>query len=93
MKINWKLRFQNKQTLISLCTLIVTFVVQILGFFEIVPTISEDMAMNIVMTIINVLGIIGVVVDPTTAGIGDSERALTYEEPKKDIEITERGEF
>ena len=27
------------------------------------------------------LGLIGVLVDPTTAGIGDSERAMSYVEP------------
>ena len=32
-----------------------------------------------------VLAILGVVIDPTTHGIGDSERAMSYEEPHKDI--------
>ncbi len=31
-----------------------------------------------------VLAILGVVTDPTTSGIGDSELAMTYEEPKED---------
>jgi phi LC3 family holin len=31
-----------------------------------------------------VLGAIGVTADPTTAGIGDSTRALTYEKPRGD---------
>ena len=34
--------------------------------------------------ILTFLGVIGVLVDPTTAGIGDSERAMRYEEPWDD---------
>ena len=31
-----------------------------------------------------VLAVMGVFVDPTTAGIGDSQRALTYKNPSKE---------
>lgn len=31
-----------------------------------------------------VLAVMGVFVDPTTAGIGDSQRALTYSKPNKE---------
>lgn len=31
-----------------------------------------------------VLAIMGVIVDPTTSGIGDSARALTYKKPNKE---------
>ena len=30
-----------------------------------------------------VIAVLGVVLDPTTAGIGDSEQAMTYSEPKQ----------
>ena len=33
-----------------------------------------------------VLAILGIVTDPTTAGVGDSEQALTYKAPRKDGE-------
>ena len=36
-----------------------------------------------------VLAILGIVVDPTTQGVGDSEQALTYTVPKKDAEKEE----
>ena len=44
-------------------------------------TVSFRVNRNRVMTF---PGLIGVIVDPTTAGIGDSERALGYEEPWDD---------
>lgn len=77
--INWKLRFQNKVTLVSLVACVITFVYTVLGIFGIVPSISQDNVTNIVLTLIDILVAIGVVVDPTTNGIGDSALALTRE--------------
>lgn len=78
MKLNLKARFKNKAFVIVFVTLIITFVYQILGIFDVVPSVSEDTAMNIATIIINFLATLGVLVDPTTPGISDSERALTY---------------
>lgn len=38
----------------------------------------------IVNAVFAILAILGIVTDPTTAGVGDSAQALTYTEPKKD---------
>lgn len=78
MKLNLKARFKNKAFVITFVTLIIAFVYQILGMFGVVPTVSEDTAMNIVTIIVNILATLGVLVDPTTPGVSDSERALTY---------------
>ena len=78
MKINWKARFKNATWVVSACTLLLAFVYNLLGMFEIVPAISQDSAMNAVLAIVQLLTAAGILVDPTTAGISDSERALTY---------------
>lgn len=78
MKINWKARFKNKAFLITFITLIIAFAYQVLGLFDIVPSISEDSIVNFLTIIINILATLGVVVDPTTDGINDSDRAMTY---------------
>lgn len=83
MKINWKVRFKNKTWLITFLITILAFIYQILGMFDIVPPITQDMATQLVTIVINMLVAIGVVIDPTTAGTSDSEDALKYEEPKK----------
>jgi len=80
--MNWKLRFKNKATLLTLLVTIIAFIYQILGIFGIVPSISQDSATQIVTLVVNALAMLGIVVDPTTQGISDSERAMTYEEPK-----------
>lgn len=81
-KINWKLRLKNKTVLLALVLSLVAFVYQILGILEIVPSISEDTITQLVTIVINVMGMLGIVVDPTTSGISDSAQALGYKEPK-----------
>lgn len=78
MKLNWKARFKNKTFVISFVTLIVAFVYQMLGLFGVVPSISESSIVNVVTIIINMLATFGVLVDPTTDGMSDSDRAMTY---------------
>lgn len=84
MKINWKLRLQNKATLTAIVLSIIGLVYQVLGLFDIIPPISQNEVINIAGMIINLLVLLGIVVDPTTSGIDDSERAMGYEEPYKE---------
>ena len=81
MKLNWKVRFRNKTWLTMFISLIVGFVFNMLKLFDVVPAFSENLVMNIVGQVLTFLGLIGVIVDPTTAGIEDSNRAMSYEEP------------
>lgn len=81
MKINWKLRGQNKVTLVSIMALVVAFAYQVLGMFGVVPKVAESDIVNLLTMLIDILVAIGVVTDPTTKGLNDSERAMGYEEP------------
>ena len=83
-RTNWKVRFKNKIWLGSFLSLIVSFVYSMLGLFDVFPAVTRNNVMEILNQILTFLGLIGVIVDPTTAGIGDSERAMGYEEPWKD---------
>jgi phi LC3 family holin len=78
MKINWKARFKNKTFVVTFVTLVVTFVYQVLGLFGVVPTISENTVMNLLTMVVNLLAGLGVLADPTTPGVVDSDRAMTY---------------
>ena len=86
MKLNWKVRFKNKIWLGSFLSLIVSFVYSMLGLFDIFPDVTRNNVIEILNQVLTFLGLIGVLVDPTTAGLGDSERALGYEEPYRDPE-------
>ena len=84
MKTNWKVRFKNKIWLTSFISCILTFIYAILAMFDVYPALTESSAVRIMDAILMALSLMGVIVDPTTAGIGDSERALQYTEPWKD---------
>ena len=75
--INWKLRFKNKATLIAIASTVILLAQQ-LGFK--LPDNIED----VVNTVLTLLVLLGVVNDPTTAGLKDSETALTYDKPKEE---------
>jgi phi LC3 family holin len=84
--INWKVRIRNKQFWISLIpavALVAQAVAALFGFTIDLTTIVGKV-LAVVDAVFVLLGILGIVVDPTTAGIGDSERAMSYEEPWQD---------
>ena len=84
MKINWKVRFRNKTWLASVAALVITFVYGMLEAFDVVPSVTEYRAGQIIQGLLTVLGLLGVVIDPTTAGVEDSNRAMGYEQPWDD---------
>ena len=83
-KINWKVRFRNKTWLFMFLSLIIGFVFNMLKLFDVYPAVTENQIVNIVTQVLTFLGLIGVLVDPTTAGLGDSDRAMGYVEPWDD---------
>ena len=83
MRINWKVRFKNKTWLVTFLLAVLAFIYQILGMFDIVPPVTQDMATQLIAAVVNILVAFGVVIDPTTVGASDSEQALNYNEPKK----------
>ena len=84
MKLNWKVRFRNKTWLFMFLSLIIGFVFNMLRLFDIYPAVTENQIVNILNQVLTFLGLVGVLVDPTTAGVGDSDRAMSYTEPWDD---------
>lgn len=82
MNINWKLRFQNKTTLVAIVLQIIALVYIGLGMVGFVPAISESQIVEVAMMVIDLLCLLGIVVDPTTSGVGDSAQAMQYRQPK-----------
>lgn len=99
MKINWKVRIKNPVFWATLIPAIIALIYSVFSLLEIVPSISEDTLINAVAAIISGLTALGVLVDPTTSGIGDSDRALEYmtpggdEEAETDNEIEEIDDY
>jgi len=84
MKINWKVRLQHKQFWVSLIALLIVLANQIAGIFNVDITIYNDQVTAVSETVLSILALLGIVIDPTTAGSSDSNQALQYDKPKDD---------
>ena len=78
MQINWKVRLRNKTWLASVLALMVSFAYDLLAMVDVVPPLSEDWLLSLVQTLLTLLTALGVVIDPTTDGAADSDRAMRY---------------
>ena len=84
--INWRVRLKNKVfwvTIIPATLLLVQSIAAVFGYTLDFSSL-ESKLIAVVEAAFVVLAALGVIVDPTTHGIGDSKQALTYDEPKKD---------
>ena len=86
MKINWKVRINNRQFWKAIIPAIALAIQAILAIFGVTLNLETLVGklIAVVDAIFAVLVILGIVVDPTTAGIGDSDRAMGYEVPWSD---------
>ena len=86
MKINWIVRIKNKAfwlAIIPAVLLLIQAVADVVGYQLDFGDISDKL-IAVVNAVFLVLSILGIVTDPTTDGIGDSTRALTYTTTNKE---------
>ena len=85
-KINWKVRFLNKTFWITLVPALALLLQTFLAVFNVRLELGEtiDKLLVFINALFAVLMIVGIVNDPTTAGLTDSTRALEYHEPSED---------
>ena len=85
MTVNWKVRIRNKAfwlALVPAVLLLVQVCAAPFGYEWDFGVLNAQLA-AIVNALFAVLAILGIVADPTTKGMGDSEQALSYEKPKE----------
>ena len=84
--INWIVRIKNKNFWISLIPAVLLLVQVVAAVFGFTLELGElgDKLLAVVNALFAVLTILGIVTDPTTAGVGDSKLAMTYSKPKED---------
>lgn len=85
-KINWNVRLKNKNFWLAVVPALALLFQAFANIFGIKLEFGETI--DKILVFINVLFaflvLIGIVNDPTTVGLGDSTRALGYEEPHED---------
>lgn len=87
MSINWRVRIKNKAFWVAVIPAALLLVQQVCAVFGVMVDLGalQDQLVAIVGTVFALLAVLGVVVDPTTAGVTDSIQALGYDEPKDDF--------
>ncbi len=85
MQINWKVRLKNKTFWLALIPAVLLLIQQVCGIFGVALEITwmTDQLLSIISTVFVIMTLLGVVNDPTTAGMGDSAQAMGYEKPKE----------
>jgi phi LC3 family holin len=81
--INWKVRIKNKTFWVTAIPTVLLLITQVAGLFGFTLDLSEigEKLVGIASTVFLILSLTGVVVDPTTEGMADSERAKNYVAP------------
>ena len=83
MMINWKVRILNKTFWVTLIPALALLLQALLAVFNIRLELGDttDKLLVFINALFAVFVIVGVVNDPTTSGVSDSTRAMTYERP------------
>ena len=86
MKINWKVRIKNKVFWLALIPALLLLAQVVAAVFGIDLRLDAlgDKLLAVVNALFAVLTILGIVTDPTTAGVSDSKQAMEYDKPKCD---------
>ena len=81
--MNWKVRLRNKWWWFTIIPAVLLLVQQVAAIFGVTLDMTELQPQLIAVagTIMSILVLLGVNIDMTTEGIGDSERAMAYETP------------
>lgn len=84
--INWKVRIKNKSFWLALipAVLLVVQVFAALFGFDLATDALEVKLLACANAVFALLTVLGIVTDPTTAGVGDSNRALGYDAPYRE---------
>lgn len=88
MKVNWLVRLKNKTFWLSFIPALLLLVQVIASVFGYSLDLGElgNKLLAVVNAVFALLSILGIVTDPTTSGVSDSERAMGYTEPKTDAD-------
>lgn len=88
MKINWLVRIKNKAFWVAFVPAVLLLIQTAAALFGFQIDLGDigDKILAIINAVFVVLAILGIVTDPTTEGVSDSEQAMTYTAPKDDAE-------
>ena len=83
--INWTVRLKNKTFWLAIVPAVILLIQVVAAMFGYTLDLGEigDKLLAVINAVFSVLTILGVVTDPTTAGLSDSTQAMTYNKPRE----------
>lgn len=86
MKINWKVRLRSGTFWMGIVSAVVAAVFTIIPLCGVELPVTAEQVMHAATLVLMIPSAIGIISDPTTKGMSDSQMALTYEKPRSDSE-------
>ncbi|MFC7684770.1 phage holin [Ureibacillus sp. GCM10028918] len=86
MKINWKVRLRHRQFWIAIISAFVLLANHAASLFGVDITIISAKIHQLLETILLILALFGIIIDPTTAGVKDSSQVMVYTKPRNEDE-------
>lgn len=84
--INWTVRLKNKAFWLALIPALLLLAQTVAALFGYTLELSAlgDKLLAVVNAVFALLAILGIAIDPTTEGMGDSQQAMSYTKPRED---------
>lgn len=87
MKINLSVRLKNPTFWLTFLPTAAAFIYSVCEIAGFVPAVSKENVISAAAAVISALASLGILVDPTTAGVSDSIEALGYTSPKVSVRL------
>ena len=84
MKINWKVRIRHRQFWVAMIAAFVLLANQVASLFNLDITLISAKIQQTLESILLILALFGIILDPTTEGVKDSSQAMVYVKPRCD---------
>jgi len=96
LKINWKVRLRHRQFWLALISALALIANRVAAIFGVDITLISAEIQQVLESILLILALFGIIIDPTTVGVKDSSQAMVYSKPrdekKEALELTEKEE-
>lgn len=90
MNINWKVRIRHRQFWVAIVSASVLLANHIASLFNIDITLISFKIQQLLETILLILTLFGIIIDPTTEGVNDSSQVMDYTKPRNQAENVKR---
>lgn len=84
MNINWKVRVKSGPFWLGIASAVIMAVFYILNLCGVVTNVTAGQIIEVVQLLLLIPASIGIISDPTTKGVQDSQIAMSYTVPKVD---------